>query len=293
MIQLQDVYSSFIEQDDGFDGYRVFDKTIIFTNIQNFACKKCGGDIKLSEKCVRGLSSVFLIECKNCKDLCSCRNSKMLNKRKNIPEINRRFVYAMRTIGQGHAAMTTFCGVMDFPPPVAEKSYNNIINKLQLCSKEVAEASMQSAALEEVTLSNSSDIIISGDVMWITLVYSTCVGVCAVIGDKTGKCIDVEVMSSFCKGCDSWKRRKGSPAYKKWKILHVKKCLKNRKCSAGMMETVGMVRMFQHSLNHRSVRYTSYIGDGDSKTFSSIPASNPYVEDITVSKIECVGHVQK
>ncbi|GFW39181.1 uncharacterized protein TNCV_1831711 [Trichonephila clavipes] len=60
-----------------------------------------------------------------------------------------------------------------------------------------------------------------------------------------------------------------------------------------MMETVGMVRIFQRSLSHRSVRYTSYIGDGDSKTFSSITASNPYGEDITVSKIECVGHVQK
>ncbi|GFW02746.1 uncharacterized protein TNCV_5028281 [Trichonephila clavipes] len=127
-IRLQDVHSSFIEHDDCFDGYRVFDKTIMFTNIQNFASvKKCGRDIKLSEKCVRGLSSVFSIECKNCKDLCSFRNSKMLGKRKNTPEINRRFVYAMRTIGQGHAAMTTFCGVMDFPPPVAEKSYNNII----------------------------------------------------------------------------------------------------------------------------------------------------------------------
>ncbi|GFT58698.1 uncharacterized protein TNCV_1360641 [Trichonephila clavipes] len=114
----------------------------------------------------------------------------MLGKRKNIPEINRRFVYAMRTIGQGHA---TFCGVMDFPPPVAEKSYNNIINKLQLCSKEVAEASMQSAALEEVTLTNSSDIIISGDGTWKTRGYSSRVGVCAVIGDKTGKCIDAEV----------------------------------------------------------------------------------------------------
>ncbi|GFU47461.1 uncharacterized protein TNCV_2693321 [Trichonephila clavipes] len=293
-IRLQDVHSSFIEHDDCFDGYRVFDKTIMFTNIQNFAsCKKCCRDIKLSEKCVRGLSSVFSIECKNCKDLCSFRNSKMLGKRKNIPEINRRFVYAMRTIGQGHAAMTTFCGVMDFPPPVAEKSYNNIINKLQLCSKEVAEASMQSAALEEVTLTNSSDIIISGDGTWKTRGYSSRVGVCAVIGDKTGKCIDAEVMSSFCKGYDSWKRRKGSPAYKKWKILHVKECLKNHNGSAGMMETVGMVRIFQRSLSHRSVRYTSYIGDGDSKTFSSITASNPYGEDITVSKIECVGHVQK
>ncbi|GFX17250.1 uncharacterized protein TNCV_1064531 [Trichonephila clavipes] len=187
-IQLQDVESSFIEHDDGFDGCEVFDKTSMFTNTQNFAsCKKCGGDIELTEKCVR--------------------------------EINRRFVYAMRTIGQGHAAMTTFCGVMDFPPPVAEKSYNNI-NKLQLCSKEVTEATMQIAALEE--------------------------------------------------GCDSWKRRKGSPAYKKWKILHVKECLKNHNGSAGMMETLGMVRIFQRSLSHRSVRYTSYIGDGDSKTFSYI-----------------------
>ncbi|GFW22537.1 uncharacterized protein TNCV_3364491 [Trichonephila clavipes] len=149
----------------------------------------------------------------------------------------------MRTIGQGHAAMTTFCGVMDFPPPVAEKSYNNIINKLQLCSKEVAEASMQSAALEE-------DVILGNE-------------------------------------------ERGHLLTKSGKILHVKECLKNHNGSAGMMETVGMVRIFQRSLSHRSVRYTSYIGDGDSKTFSSITASNPYGEDITVSKIECVGHVQK
>ncbi|GFU80460.1 uncharacterized protein TNCV_3845441 [Trichonephila clavipes] len=269
-------------------------KLSCFTNIQNFAsCKECGGDIKLSENCVRGLSSVFSIECKNCKDLCSFRNSKMLGKRKKYSEINRRFVYAMRTIGQGHAAMTTFCGVMDFPPPVAEKSYNNIINKLQLCSKEVAEASMQSAALEEVTLTNSSDIIISGDGTWKTRGYSSRVGVCAVIGDKTEKCIDAEVMSSFCKGCDSWKRRKGSPAYKSGKFFTLKECLKNHNGSAGMMETVGngsYISAFIKSsfceiyILHRGWRFQNIL------IYYCI---NPYGEDITVSKIECVGHVQK
>ncbi|GFV21171.1 hypothetical protein TNCV_4268041 [Trichonephila clavipes] len=67
-IRLQDVHSSFIEHDDCFDGYRVFDKTIMFTNIQNFAsCKKCGGDIKLSENCVRGLSSVFRLNARTVK----------------------------------------------------------------------------------------------------------------------------------------------------------------------------------------------------------------------------------
>ncbi|GFX27399.1 uncharacterized protein TNCV_34961 [Trichonephila clavipes] len=84
----------------------------------------------------------------------------------------------------------------------SELQFYNLSN-----NKEVAEASMQSAALEEVTLTNSSDIIISGDGTWKTRGYSSRVGVCAVIGDKTGKCIDAEVMSSFCKGCDSWKRR--------------------------------------------------------------------------------------
>ncbi|GFU59498.1 uncharacterized protein TNCV_1515651 [Trichonephila clavipes] len=123
--------------------------------------------------------------------------------------------------------------------------------------------------------------------------YSSHVGVCAVIEYKIGKCIDAGVMSSFCKGCDSWKRRKGSPAYKKWKILHFKEFLKNHNGSAGKMETEGMVRIFKRSVSHRSVRYTSYIGDGNSKTLSSITASNPYGEAITVSKIECVRHVQK
>ncbi|GFS53512.1 uncharacterized protein TNCV_4935621 [Trichonephila clavipes] len=163
----------------------------------------------------------FLIECKNCKDLCLFRNSKMLGKRKNIPEINRRFVYAMKTIGQGHAAMTTFCGVMDFPPPVAEKSYNNIINKLQLCSKEVAEASMQSAALKEVTLTNSSDIIISGGGTWKTRGYSSRVGICAVIGDKTGKCIDAEVMSFSVKDVILGNEERGH-AYKSGKFFTLK-----------------------------------------------------------------------
>ncbi|GFU72354.1 uncharacterized protein TNCV_933051 [Trichonephila clavipes] len=175
----------------------------MFTNIQNFAsCQKCGGDIKLSENVLEVCLVFFRLNARTVKTCVRLEIQKCWVK-KNIPEINRRFVYAMRTIGQGHAAMKTFCGGTDFPPPVAEKSYNNIINKLQLCSKEVAEASMQSAALEEVTLTNSSDIIISGDGTWKTCGYSSRVGVCAVIGDKIGKCIHAEVMSSFCKGCNS------------------------------------------------------------------------------------------
>ncbi|GFW71280.1 hypothetical protein TNCV_536981 [Trichonephila clavipes] len=76
-----------------------------------------------------------------------------------------------------------------------------------------------------------------GDGTWKTRGYSSRVGVCAVIGDKTGKCIDAEVMSSFCKGCDSGNEERGHLLTKSEKILHVKECLKNHNGSAGMMET--------------------------------------------------------
>ncbi|GFV59093.1 hypothetical protein TNCV_649821 [Trichonephila clavipes] len=92
--------------------------------------------------------------------------------------------------------------------------------------------------------------------------------------------------------------RKGSPAYKKWKnLLHVKE-------SFGRTTTVQLALMgdrgkrsvcyFQRSLSHRSVRYTSYIGDGDSKTFSHLLLHPIRIEKISqFQKTECVGHVRQ
>lgn len=35
-----------------------------------------------------------------------------------------------------------------------------------------------------------------------------------------------------------------------------------------------------------------FLGDGDSKCFSAVLASNPF-GDVTVEKLECIGHVSK
>ncbi|EFN88217.1 hypothetical protein EAI_00153, partial [Harpegnathos saltator] len=63
--------------------------------------------------------------------------------------------------------------------------------------------------------------------------------------------------------------------------------------SAGKMEVDAAVEMFSRSEELHNIRYSSYIGDGDSKTFKGIFESRPYGEDCTVLKKECVGHVQK
>ena len=60
-----------------------------------------------------------------------------------------------------------------------------------------------------------------------------------------------------------------------------------------MMEVVGMQRIFERSNVVRNVCYTHYIGDGDCKMFSSIEKSKPYGDNLSITKIECDGHIQK
>ncbi|GFW90117.1 uncharacterized protein TNCV_1789391 [Trichonephila clavipes] len=88
-----------------------------------------------------------------------------------------------------------------------------------------------------------------------------------IIGDITGKVIDVEVLSSYCKGCDRWKSLKYGTAYQEWKKIHEPYCVKNHSGSSNKMEVEGMKRIFKRSLLERNAKYVKYIDDGDTKTF--------------------------
>ncbi|GFY14297.1 uncharacterized protein TNCV_1020621 [Trichonephila clavipes] len=60
--------------------------------------------------------------------------------------------------------------------------------------------------------------------------------------------------------------------------------------SASKMEYVGATRIFQRSIVKRGLKYAHYYGDGDSKSFISV--KDTYGKD-SVTKYECIGHVQK
>ena len=47
-----------------------------------------------------------------------------------------------------------------------------------------------------------------------------------------------------------------------------------------------------YSAETRKLRYTHYIGDGDSNTYLDIVKNNPYPGTV-VEKLECVGQIQK
>jgi hypothetical protein len=152
---------------------------------------------------------------------------------------------------------------------------------------------MKSAAEDETKATGSTDIEVSGDGTWQKRGHTSLNGAVTLIGVKSGKVIDVDIMSRYCHACVHYKGVKHGETYDMWWEDHAPHCAKNHEGSAGKMEADGMLRIFKRSENERGVRYVKYIGDGDAKTFKCISDDKPYGPDVCIEKKECVGHVQK
>ncbi|GFW89171.1 uncharacterized protein TNCV_2686041 [Trichonephila clavipes] len=59
------------------------------------------------------------------------------------------------------------------------------------------------------------------------------------------------------------------------------------------MEVDGMLSIFNRSEKLHNLKYSNYIGDGDTKTFNVLSENKPYGDDHLIQKIEYVGHMQK
>ncbi|GFT98475.1 uncharacterized protein TNCV_3951491 [Trichonephila clavipes] len=260
-----------------------------YQSISNEICFYCGSKAELKEKVLFGLVSEFYIDCNSCAMQSTFKSSPVFESSNHDYEINTRITYAMRTLGVGLRGIKTFCSVMDLPPPVSQKSYDRILNNTKSASSIVAVASMNKAAKEEIAASETNEICVSGDGTWKTRGHTSRIGVCSIIGDITGKVIDVEVLSSYYKGCDRWKSLKYGTAYQEWKKSHEPYCVKNHSGSSNKMEVEGMKRIFKRSLLERNAKYVKYIGDDDTKTFPEQQNTVSY----NLEEIECVGHIQK
>lgn len=74
---------------------------------------------------------------------------------------------------------------------------------------------------------------------------------------------------------------------------HLELCKANYIGSSGGMEAEGATVMFQRPQAKYGVRYVEYLGDGDSNGYAAVVAQAPYGPDVSIQKLECVGHVQK
>ncbi|GFU01078.1 uncharacterized protein TNCV_1816891 [Trichonephila clavipes] len=123
------------------------------------------------------------------------------------------------------------------------------------------------------------DLAVAVDGSWQKRGFSSKNGLVTVTSVDTGKVIDVEVFSKHCI-CPN-------------KTNHLQNCKRNFEGYSGKMEVAGALSIFQRSQSLYNVRYTKYLGDGDSKTFTSIVENKVYGDHCSVEKLECIGHVMK
>lgn len=163
---------------------------------------------------------------------------------------------------------------------------------ISIKAEDVAKRSMIKAAKEASSKLGSPNISVSVDGTWQKRGFSSRNGVVtclSVIGKHEGnKVIDTETRSSFCAKCV----QQNNDNTKLSTIAKGHECAKNHDSSPGAMEGAGALVIFQRSESLHELKYTKYLGDGDSKAYKTVVDSRVYGETV-IDKLECTGHIQK
>ena len=110
--------------------------------------------------------------------------------------------------------------------------------------------------------------------------YNAKSGVAIIIGKATGKILHMGVHNKYCYICS--RHPEHPPPHK---------CFRNWEGSSSAMESDIIVEGFKISEEKHGIRYTSFIGDGDSSVYSSLVKALEWGYSIT--KIECANHSLK
>lgn len=277
-------------------GFRFIDLQILASILMLLPCPECYQlTIALMENNQKrqGCASQLKVICQNCgwkEDFFTSP------KGEKAYDVNRRFVYAMRSLGKGHSGAKKFCGLMNMPEPLAQSAYWSTSKIIGQHVKTIAKESMSAAAseLKQTRQADDNGIVdcaVSCDGTWQRRGFSSLNGCVTVISMDSGKILDAEAMSRSCKQCQLHSHLdQKSEEYLRWKADHT--CKIDFKGSAPAMEPQGAELMFNRSKEIHKLRYSELYGDGDSKTHQQV--KDIYVDDgIEVTKQECIGHVQK
>ena len=279
-------------------GFRLVDLVCLQTLLlASVCCKICHGPVTLSEPKRQGFASCLELTCQTCE---AHTSQYMSDKHKRVWDVNRRAVFGMRWIGRGHGAMLKLGAASNMPVPMTFSAYQGHAKALHKSAKVVAEHSM-SAAATQVLDNAPGDVVIADtavtyDGTWMCRGYASLYGVFVAMAWGTGKVLDVEVLSRFCHQCAHFKNQHAKKELTNAELqdkLDNHECRANTQSSAPAMECEAALKIWRRSRETRKLRYSVFIGDGDTKSFKAVHDSYPYGEDVEITKEECVGHVQK
>jgi hypothetical protein len=247
-----------------------------------------------------GLSIGLKICCSDCEWETIFFSSAKIDKKINCVgrkrfDINTRTVIAFREMGKGFSAIETFCGIMNMNPPMNKNCYNDTLHIMLDVYQSLVDKSMSNAANELLSINETSkDIICGFDGSWQKRGYTSNNGLVTAVAVENGKCVDYEIETKTCKLCSIWELKKYThhEEYNDFRSLHYKKCKISHTGSASSMESSGTIKIFLRSEKKNNLRYTTFLGDGDSSSYVNVVSAKPY-GDFEIKKAECIGHIQK
>ena len=296
-------------------GYKLFDVRILEKVMAESCickyCKKARGKLTIKEnnRARKGLAECVIFSCNYCSKETITYTSQKVGDGNAMFDVNIRSIYA--SLPFGREGLAKFCGVMDLPPPVLTPSYQKGREKLAVESSKLAEESMKSAAQrlidiimekhpDKIDIQNDGTVLanvaVSIDGTWQRRGHASKHGVIFLISVETGEVLDYSVKTLYCHECTRHKKEQtNSENYKNWYEGHKPNCAVNYQGSSGAMECQAGVDMFLRSIGNRNLRYTVFVGDGDSTTYGKVCEAcvDMYGDSYPVAKEECVGHIQK
>ena len=137
-------------------------------------------------------------------------------------------------------------------------------------------------------------IAASLDGSWKSRGWNSKDGIVDVGFDGTGKMLDVIVKRATCNTCRELKDKKEKGELSDFQCLeacvnHEESCEKNHDGSASAMEPEGALALFQRSVEKLNLIYKTYVGDGDSASFSRVSNEYPYGPNESIQKEECIS----
>lgn len=255
-------------------GNRIVDIVSLISVFSLLCCPECLQiGLTLHEDSRFGLVSNFCLKCRcgyykgfSSTPKCNSKNS-----------LNSLLVFGLRLIGKGYTAGKKLLCTLNLPY-ISKAAFRQHECKLLASVKLASEKNMKEASKEvRVKKTPSPACGISVDGTWQRRGHTSLNGCVSLISIDTGKILDVEVMSQYCRVCETSNKTRDHTC-------------SNHKGSSGSMEVFGAYRMFDRSLDSRDLKYAEYYGDGDSKAYTAV--KDIYGED-SVTKLECIGHIQK
>lgn len=305
---LYKTYNEQIPIDESAVSYIFVVKDNLVNLVSMFACPNCldVNCLSLVDDSVQGYNNRFTIICSECEFSKPFETSQRIArspgvKSKVLPyDINRRVVHAFSSIGRGPRSLEQFSMYFNMKA-INPNSYNktknvlckiaerNVQKNLEQARIEVRKAHTDLCSLDDNTI---LDLTVSYDGSWHKRGFTSKYGIGCCIELTTGLVIDVEVISKYCRLCESMGQKlKDSPQqFQLWKESHKEQCQCNFEGSSPMMESEAAKRIWQRSLQH-NFRYTCMISDGDSKTHGHLNDLKIY--DKEIEKVECINHVAK